>query len=86
LVEGGRGMKILLLIILMSRPFRGINNRVVVEQTVASQEEAAVLFWKEHKSVSFPEPKHYEGHLYEIDFASMTVKEIDIPEISFNKK
>ena len=76
-------MKILFLIILMDHVFSGQHNIPVVQEIVSSPEIAAVLLWKQQQNVSFPEPEHYIGHLYEVDFKNKTIKEIPIPTIKF---
>lgn len=78
-------MKILLLIITMTYYFGGIIDMPVNKQVVSSPEIAAVLLWEREQSVNYPEPESYDAHLYEIDLEKMTIKEIDIPKISFQQ-
>ncbi len=78
-------MKILLLIVLMSHAFSGVSDMPVTQKVVSSPEQAAILVWERQQSRSWPEPEHYIGHLYEIDLDKMTVKEVDIPKISFQQ-
>jgi len=81
-------VKIYLLIILMSYYFGGISNYPVTQKVVDSPEEAAVLLMEKQEStnktglyVNFSED--YEGHLYEIDLKTMTIKEVKIPQVQF---
>jgi len=78
-------MKILVFIILMTYYFGGIKDMPVTQEVVSSPEQAAIILWKMQESVTYPEPKSYVGHLYEIDLDKLTVKEIDIPKISFQQ-
>jgi len=78
-------MKILLFIILMSHYFTGIKNMPVTQKVVSSPKQAAILLWEREQSVSNFEPESYVGHLYEIDLAKKTIKEINIPKISFQQ-
>lgn len=77
-------MEILFLNITVSHYFSGIKDKPVIQEIVSSPELAAILLWKKQQSVSYPEPEHYTGHLYEIDLGKMTIEEIEIPNISFS--
>jgi len=59
---------------------------LIVEEIVASPEEAAIILWNKEQSRSFPESSQYDAHLYSVNFDKMTVKEIDIPKVCFETK
>lgn len=50
---------------------------------VRSEEKAAWIVYCVEKSRTYPEPNQYAYRLYEIDFETETMKQINIPKIEF---
>ena len=65
-IERRSDMKLLIAFIFASQAFSGYHNQLQEVKYVASIEEAAILLWQYNKTVTYPEPIHYELLLAEI--------------------
>lgn len=77
-------MKILILVIIVSWSFSSPYPNPKA-QIVSSENEAAILVWNNERAKSGVEPNQYDYRLYEVDFESSSVKQINIPDVTFIK-
>jgi len=78
-------MKILILLIITTWSF-GLPYPGPVKQIVSCPEEAAMIIFDDHKYDALrTEPDRKKYTLYEIDLTTKSIKEVEIPVLSFSK-